>query len=109
MSATGKPGAVGLVYRSSETAKADRSWARALVIRHVRDRQLKLVDIYELDDNGRRNADVLDRLVDLVITSGVEVLVTDGVHPDLVTRLVADLGLRHEPVPPRTGRRHVDA
>jgi hypothetical protein len=100
--------AIGLIYRPKHTPSADRSWARALVIRHARSRRMMLVDVYELDDNEPRNADVLVRLKDLAATSGVEVLVTDGVRPALATRLAGDLALRHEPVPPRRDGRGMD-
>jgi hypothetical protein len=103
-----KPLAIGLVYRPHGTPSADRSWARALVIRHAREAGLTLVDVHELGDDGRRNADVLNRLADLVLTSGARVLVTDDVQPALATQLVRDLGLRHEPVPARWQRRHVE-
>jgi hypothetical protein len=109
MTSSTRPPAIGLVHRPRGTASADRSWARSLVIRHARDARLDLVDIYELGDDGRRNANVLDRLADLVATSGARVLVTDGVQPALVTRLVGDLGLAHEPVPARWHRHRLEA
>lgn len=90
--------ALGLVYRPSGTASADRSWARALVVRQCRRSKLTLVEVYELDDDDRRTADVLARLRDLAIAARVEVLVTDGVRPALAVRLVADLGARHDVV-----------
>lgn len=90
--------AIGLVYRPLGTGGADRSWARSLVIRHARNARLSLIDIYELNDNSDRNRDVLDRLADLAVHASADVLLTDGVEPDLVGRLAGELGVRHEPV-----------
>jgi 2-C-methyl-D-erythritol 4-phosphate cytidylyltransferase len=93
--------AIGLVHRPDGTPSADRSWARALVVRHARDTRLRLLDILELDDSPARTADVLHPLADLAATSTASILITDGVRPALAERLARDLGLRHEPVPPR--------
>jgi len=97
MTTSAKPLAIGLVYRPNGSPSADRSWARALIIRHTRDARLTLVDIYELNDDRRRNADVLERLADAAVASDVRVLVTDGVRPALVGRLTDELGLTHDP------------
>jgi hypothetical protein len=96
MTSSVKPLAIGLLYRPSRVPRADRFWARALIIRHAREIRARLIEIYELDDDGRRNGEVLARLVDLAAASRARVLVTDGVPPALATRLAADLGLAHE-------------
>jgi hypothetical protein len=90
--------AVGLVRLPGGTPRGDRTWARALVVRHARAARLALIDIYELDDDETRRAEVLERLATRVPTSSVRVLVTDGVPAELATRLAEQLGLHHEPV-----------
>ena len=96
---TARPLAVGLVYRSSGTPGADRSWARSLVVRHAHREGLGLVDIFELDDNLVRNAAVLDRLSALADDTGAAVLISDSVDLDLAQRLAEEFGLRLETVP----------
>jgi hypothetical protein len=88
-------GAIGLVHRPTGTVSLDRTWSRGLLIRRARDAGIHLVDILELDDDGRRSAQVLVRLSALTASTDVEVLLTDGVHPDFASALAADLGVRH--------------
>lgn len=88
-------GAIGLVHRPTGTVSIDRTWSRGLLIRRARDAGMHLVDILELDDDGRHAALVLGRLSALAASTEVEVLLTDGVHADLASALAADLGVRH--------------
>jgi hypothetical protein len=90
--------AIGLIHHPAGTPAADRWWARALVVRHARDKRLRLVDIVDLDDHRV----ALTMLAHLAATTGASVLVTDGVPPDVAERLAADLGLRHQAVPSRS-------
>ncbi len=99
-----RPLAVGLVHRPTGTSIADRSWGRALVVRHARSQGLTLLEVHEMDDDPIRSADVVERLADLVAGAGVTVLVTDGVDPSVGARLARALRLRHSAVPP-PGRR----
>jgi hypothetical protein len=101
--------ALGLIYRPGETPNARQSFGRAMVIRHARGAGLTLVGIYELGDDGRRNAEVLEQLASLAVTVGAQALVTNSVRPALLTRLLAELGLQHEPVPARWERRRARA
>jgi hypothetical protein len=103
-SLTNRPVAVGLVHRPTGTPGPDRSWARALVVRHARARHLTLLDVYEIDDDERRSAAVLRRLADLAAHAGAKVLITEGLDPVAAGRLAADLDLRLDPVPPASER-----
>ena len=67
-------GAIGLVHRPTGTVSIDRTWSRGLLIRKARDAGMHLVDILELDDDGRRTALVLGRLSALAASTDVEVL-----------------------------------
>jgi hypothetical protein len=91
--------AIGLVHQPADTSTADRHWTRGLVVRRAHDQRLRLVDVLELDDDGRRTTSVLTRLAALAAESDVAALVTYGVRPDLADKLAADLGVRHLPVP----------
>lgn len=99
-----RPLAVGLVHRPTGTSSADRSWGRALVVRHARSLGLTLLDVHEMDDDPIRSAGVVERLADLIAGADVTVLVTDGVDPAVGARLARALRLRHSAVPP-AGRR----
>ena len=92
--------AVGLVHRPAGTPAVDRNWARALVVRHARDRGLRLLDILELDDDAARTAHVLRRVANLAASAGAHTLVTEGVDIGVAGRAAQDLGLAHEAVPP---------
>jgi hypothetical protein len=97
--------AVGLVYRPSGTPGADRSWARALVVRHARAEGLTLLDVFELSDDEPRNAAVLRRLADFAAHARATVIVVEGLDTANGARLADDLGLRLERVPPAGERR----
>lgn len=101
-----RPLAVALVHRPSGTPGADRSWARALVVRHARAAGLALLDVHELDDDDDRNAAVVRRLAETARAAGAAVLVTEGLDEPAGRRLAAQLGLRHSPVPPPAERGH---
>ncbi len=90
--------AIGLVHLADGTPRGDRTWARALVVRHARDARLQLVDILELDDEPRRSRAVLTRLGDLAAVWRVTVLLTDGLDPHIARSLALDLGLQHQEV-----------
>ncbi len=94
--------AVGLVHRPAGTPRADRTWARALLVRHARTEGLHVVDVLELDDDTARTRAVLTRLAHLAATTAVTVLLTDGLDTDLAHRLATDLGLEHHAVPARS-------
>jgi hypothetical protein len=91
--------AIGLVHQPADRSSADRYWVRGLVVRHARDQRLRLVDIFELDDDGPRDGYVLTRLAALVAQSDASALVTYGVQGDLADNLADDLGVRHLRVP----------
>jgi hypothetical protein len=93
--------AIGLVHRPSGTPPVDRDWARALVVRHSRDRRLRLLDILEIDDDADRTREVLRRLADTAASAHAAALITDGVDPVLAASTARDLDLVHEPVLPR--------
>src|SRR5436305_501006 len=95
------PLAIALIHRPAGTPRADRTWARSLVVRHARARHLSLVDVLELDDDTARTRAVLLRLTRLAAAGAVTVLLTDGVDAHLASRLAQDLSLDHETVPPR--------
>lgn len=97
-----QPLAVGLVHRPLGTPSLDRTWARAVVVRHARDARLQLVDVLELDDQPDRTRAVLSRLNHLAAASQISVLITDGLDTDLARRLAHDLRLEHQAVPPRS-------
>jgi hypothetical protein len=65
----------------------------------MRGERLALLDVYELDDDPARTADVLKRLANLAQSCGARVLVTDGVPATLAGHLAHELDLRHEPYP----------
>lgn len=98
--------ALGLVRSPSGTPRVDRSWNRALVIRHAREQRLQLVDILELDDDEATLRTVLPQLAGLAGSCGADVLVTHGVSADLAGTLAQDLGLAHLPVPYGPTRPH---
>jgi hypothetical protein len=90
--------AIGLVRMPAGTPRGDRTWARALVVRHARDARLQLVDILELDDEPARARAVLSRLGDVAAVWRVTVLLTDGLDADTARGLALDLGLVHQAV-----------
>jgi hypothetical protein len=90
--------AIGLVQLPPGTPRGDRTWARALVVRHARDARVQLVDILELDDEPGRARAVLSRLGDLAAVWRVTVLLTDGLDPDVARGIALDLGLEHQAV-----------
>lgn len=93
--------AIGLVRLPAGMPRGDRTWARALVVRHARDSRLQLVDILELDDDPTRARAVLTRLGDLAAVWRVTVLLTDGVDDRAARALALDLGLEHQSVSAR--------
>jgi hypothetical protein len=90
--------AIGLVRMPDGTPRGDRTWARALVVRHARDARLQLIDILELDDDPTRSRAILSRLGDLAAVWRATVLLTDGVEPRVARTLALDLGLEHQAV-----------
>jgi hypothetical protein len=96
-----QPIAIGLVHADAGARSTNRWWYRAIVVRHAHDRRLRLVDVLELDDDGRTNAQELLRLAAIAAQSDATVLVTHGIRPELARSLAADLGLRHLPAPDR--------
>ena len=90
--------AIGLVHLPDDRPRGDRTWARALVVRHARDARLQLVDILELDDEPRRARAVLTRLGDVAAVWNVTVLLTDGLEPHVARSIALDLGLEHQAV-----------
>jgi hypothetical protein len=96
--------AIGLVQSPTGTPRVDRSWSRALVVRHAHEHRLRLVDVLELDDDDRTTRTVMLELAALAGSARADVLVTHGVRSDLVSALADDLGLIHLPVPPHRGR-----
>jgi hypothetical protein len=97
--------AIGLVHQPAGRPTADRYWARGLVVRHARDHGLQLVEVLELEDDGRRNRLVLTRLAALAAQTDAVALLTHGIRPDLAAKLADDLAVRHLPVP-HTARPH---
>jgi hypothetical protein len=93
--------AIGLVHRPSGTPPVDRDWARALVVRHSRDRRLRLLDILEIDDNADRTREVIGRLARVAADTSAAALITDGVDPSLAESIARDLDLSHEAVTPQ--------
>jgi hypothetical protein len=91
--------AIGLVHQPAGRPAADRYWARGLVVRHARDQRLRLVEVLELEDDGRRNGPILTRLAALSGQFGAVALLTHGVQPDLADKLADDLGVEHLAVP----------
>ena len=90
--------AIGLVRMPPGIPRGDRTWARALVVRHARDARLQLVDILELDEEPGRARAVLSRLGDLAAVWRVTVLLTDGLDPVVARGFALDLGLEHQAV-----------
>jgi thiamine monophosphate synthase len=99
--------AIGLVHRPSGTPAVDRDWARALVVRHSRDRGLSLLDILEIDDDADRTRAVIRRLADSAASAGAAVFITDGLDDALAESIARDVGLTHESVPRRARPPHL--
>src|SRR4051794_10742476 len=92
--------AIGLVHRPAGTPPVDRHWARALVVRHARDRRLRLLDVLEIDDDADRTRAGLGQLAHVAASASAAALITDGVEHALAESIARDLDLAHEPVPP---------